>query len=133
LVGLVGDWIELTATGEDAEYRDFISYGQEAVAELQARGAEVIIALTHMEMQHERQLAQQVDGIDLILGGHDHLTMHEVVNRTLIWKTGSAWCALGRLSLYQLAGSEALVRPHYLRVDASIPPAPAMAEVVASY
>lgn len=40
----------------------------------------MIIALTHMRVPNDRLLAEQVPGIDLILGGHDHIIISEVVN-----------------------------------------------------
>jgi len=32
----------------------------------------LIIALTHMRMPNDTTLAESVNGIDIILGGHDH-------------------------------------------------------------
>lgn len=39
-------------------------------ARLQAQGAEVVIALTHMRLPNDLRLAQSAPGIDLVLGGH---------------------------------------------------------------
>jgi 5'-nucleotidase len=33
---------------------------------------DIIIALCHMRLHHDVKLAQQVLGIDIVLGGHDH-------------------------------------------------------------
>lgn len=35
------------------------------------------------------KLAKSVKGIDLILGGHDHLIVHEKVNESVLVKSGS--------------------------------------------
>lgn len=32
----------------------------------------MVIALTHMRLQHDKKFAEEVPGIDLVLGGHDH-------------------------------------------------------------
>ena len=40
---------------------------------LRELGAEIVIALTHMDMISDERLSQEVQGIDLILGGHDHM------------------------------------------------------------
>jgi len=32
----------------------------------------VVIGLTHMSMKNDLLLAEKCDGIDIILGGHDH-------------------------------------------------------------
>lgn len=39
---------------------------------LQAAGADLVIALTHMRQPNDILLAQQVPEIDAVLGGHDH-------------------------------------------------------------
>lgn len=39
---------------------------------IQADGAELVIALTHMRLPNDVKLATQVEGIDAVLGGHDH-------------------------------------------------------------
>lgn len=36
------------------------------------KGADVVIAMTHMRWPNDRKLAEKVDNIDIILGGHDH-------------------------------------------------------------
>lgn len=43
-----------------------------AVAELQAKGVNRIIALTHIGYDKDIELAQKTRGIDLIVGGHSH-------------------------------------------------------------
>ena len=37
------------------------------------QGCDYIIALTHMRTPNDMRLADNVDEIDLILGGHDHV------------------------------------------------------------
>ena len=42
-------------------------------------GADLIVALTHQDLADDRALAAEVDGIDIVLGGHDHdpITVYE--------------------------------------------------------
>ena len=42
------------------------------------QACDFIIALTHMRVENDRLLAHKVDGIDLILGGHDHFYLNEL-------------------------------------------------------
>jgi 5'-nucleotidase len=49
----------------------------------------MIIALTHMMKYNDVKLAQNVEGIDLILGGHDHLIVHELVKKSVVTKSGT--------------------------------------------
>lgn len=133
LVGLVEDWLNLTSAGESARVNDFIAVGQAAAQSLKAQGADMVIALTHMEMRNDRLLAEAVPEIDLILGGHDHEPMHEVVNNTLIWKTGSDFRTLGMLKIITVPGQKAIAIPQYINVTAKTPEDAAVAQVVASY
>lgn len=133
IIGLIGDWFDLTNMGEEAEYVDFVAAGRAAAQELRAQGAEFVVAITHMYLAQDEQLAQAVPEIDLILGGHDHEPITTVVNGTLIWKTGSDFRTLGELGVYLGNGFSPLVVPRFLHVDAAVPDEPAMAEVVAGY
>lgn len=49
----------------------------------------MVIALTHMMKYNDIQLAKQVKGIDLILGGHDHLIASEKINQAVLVKSGT--------------------------------------------
>jgi 2',3'-cyclic-nucleotide 2'-phosphodiesterase (5'-nucleotidase family) len=133
IFGLVGNWLDLVGPNAKAQYSDFIAAGQTIAQDLKAQGAQVIIAVTHMEMDEDRALAQAVPDIDLILGGHDHDPMNEVVNETLIWKTGSDFRTLGELKVFLIPGQKALILPNYIPVTASVAEEPAMAAVVAGY
>lgn len=133
LVGLLGDWLDLVGPSAKASYKDYVGVAQQAVQDLRAQGAQLIIALTHMDMAEDRALAEAVPGIDLILGGHDHEPLHEVVNNTLIWKTGSDFRTLGALKVFVIPGQKAVVLAKQIPVTAAIPEDPAMAVLVADY
>lgn len=46
-----------------------------AVAALTAQGVDKIVALTHLGLAKDRELAATVDGIDIIVGGHSHTVL----------------------------------------------------------
>jgi 2',3'-cyclic-nucleotide 2'-phosphodiesterase (5'-nucleotidase family) len=133
IVGLLGNWLDLVGPNAQAQYNDFITVGQQEVQNLKAQGAQFIIALTHMDMEEDRALAQAIPDIDLIVGGHDHDPMHEIVNNTLIWKTGSDFRTLGELKVFLIPGQKALILPNYIPVTASVAEEPNMAALVADY
>ena len=57
-----------------------------AVRTLKGEGADVIIAITHQDMSDDIDLVKEVAGIDLVIGGHDHVFMQEQVEGTWITK-----------------------------------------------
>ena len=51
-------------------FSDEVSKAQSTVNALQAQGVSHIVALTHLGLEHDYKLAQAVNGIDVIVGGH---------------------------------------------------------------
>src|SRR4029078_10059938 len=68
---------------------------QKAVREARAKGAQVVVLLSHNGMDVDLKLASRVTGIDAILGGHTHDAVPQptlVANRsgkTLVTNAGS--------------------------------------------
>jgi 2',3'-cyclic-nucleotide 2'-phosphodiesterase (5'-nucleotidase family) len=62
----------LSSPGSDVSFAPLKETAAAAVKKLQERGAEVIVALTHIDFAADVALAREVRGIHLILGGHDH-------------------------------------------------------------
>lgn len=56
----------------DVRFLDMVSSAQATVNELQAMGVDRIIALTHVGHAVDLDIARQVNGIDVIVGGHSH-------------------------------------------------------------
>ena len=69
-----------------ARSSDTLAAARVAVAALRGDGARVVIALTHQDMPDDVDLVKRVPGIDLVIGGHDHLFMQQQVNHTWIGK-----------------------------------------------
>ena len=90
----------ISRPGADIEFAPYIETAQKAIKELKANGAEVIVALTHLDIADDRELAQKVEGIHLILGGHNHNPMTIVENDVAIVKSGSDAHYLGVMDLY---------------------------------
>ena len=58
----------------DFVFDDPIVTAQKMVAELR-ESADILIALTHIGLRADERLAQNVEGIDLIVGGHTHAVL----------------------------------------------------------
>merc|ERR1712137_505450 len=76
-VGLVGvvesEWMDTTICFDSSvKYVDQVEVATKIARELREEGAQIVIAVTHSRGPNDILLAQHVDGIDLILGGHDH-------------------------------------------------------------
>ncbi len=73
------------------------------------RKSDLLIALTHTGLEIDKKLAQEVPGLEVIIGGHDHIALPEPL------KVGSVWICqaqyrglfLGRLDL-KIGGEKAV-------------------------
>jgi len=80
---------------EAVTFDDPIAAAKESVTALKAQGVNYIIALSHLGLDEDSvytsiKLAQEVDGIDLIVDGHSHTTLEngQLVRDTLIVQSG---------------------------------------------
>jgi sulfur-oxidizing protein SoxB len=71
------------------------------IAEVKAKGADLVVLLSHNGFDLDRKMARQVDGIDVILTGHTHDALPEVtrVGKTLLVASGSNGKFVSRLDL----------------------------------
>ncbi len=104
ILGLAYPNTPLTSVRKNIEglrFRGAVETAREYVPRLRREGAEIIIALTHLGLSADKHLAENVDGIDVIVGGHSHNRMTESldVRRTLIVQAGAYGSDLGRLDL----------------------------------
>ncbi|XP_075168498.1 snake venom 5'-nucleotidase isoform X2 [Haematobia irritans] len=102
LIGLVEkEWLETLPTIDPKEvtYIDYVEAGNKLAAELRNEGCELIIALTHMRTPNDLNLAQHCSGIDLILGGHDHVYEIKEVNGIKIIKSGTDFRQFSKITI----------------------------------
>ena len=107
--GVIGltteDTVEIASPGKDVIFSNAVAAARQAVAELEKKGINKIIALTHIGWDKDIELAQQVSGIDVILGGHSHTlpTVYPTVvankEPTLVVQAEAYDKYLGRLDL----------------------------------
>ncbi|PWC79637.1 5'-nucleotidase [Azospirillum sp. TSH64] len=102
-VGFLGlitpDTARLSSAGPSLDFPPVLETAAAAVKELRAKGASVVVALTHLTIEEDRELASKVKGIDLILGGHDHDPISFYEGSTLILKAGHDAQYLGVVKL----------------------------------
>jgi 2',3'-cyclic-nucleotide 2'-phosphodiesterase (5'-nucleotidase family) len=82
------------------DFREAQETARHYLPELQSQ-ADLIIALSHAGYDQDVALAQAVDGIDVIVGGHTHtfMEMPRKVGDTIIVQAGAKGEVLGRLEL----------------------------------
>jgi len=75
--------------GMPVNFAPFLPAARLAVAQLKQEGAQVIVALTHMNLHEDQQLVREVRGVNLVLGGHEHIPITVYERGVLILKAGS--------------------------------------------
>jgi len=105
-VGLIGltpaNWRSLYENAFGVELPEEAPLVREHAAALRAEGADVVILLSHLGLDRDRELAVEVGGeLDLIIGGHSHslLAEGEVVAGVPIAQAGEFGEQLGRIEL----------------------------------
>jgi 2',3'-cyclic-nucleotide 2'-phosphodiesterase (5'-nucleotidase family) len=75
-VGIFGLTTEDTAflanPGDNIVFENAVEKSNQTIEMLEAQGVDKIIALSHLGYQPDLDLAEQVNGIDVIVGGHSH-------------------------------------------------------------
>ncbi|XP_030620769.1 5'-nucleotidase-like [Chanos chanos] len=102
LMGLVEEeWLDTlgTVNKTNIQYVDYVSTADRLSEQLRAKGAELVIALTHMRWCNDIRLASESKGLDLILGGHDHEYGVLEVNGIVIVKSGSEFRYLSKVDV----------------------------------
>jgi 2',3'-cyclic-nucleotide 2'-phosphodiesterase (5'-nucleotidase family) len=142
-IGLFGlltpEAARLSSPGPTVTFAPVVPAAKTAVEALRQAGADVIIALTHLSIAEDRDLAQQVSGISVILGGHDHEPITWYEGGTLILKTGSDAHFLGRIDLTMEKkvtekGPQVTVTPSWRMIaNRGVTPDPGVAVEVARY
>ena len=89
----------LSSPGADIRFASVTETAEASVAKLQEMGADVIVALTHLDMATDIALAREVKGIHAILGGHDHDPIVWLAGSVPILKAGYDARHLGALDL----------------------------------
>lgn len=135
-VGIFGLGIKLAGLVADKRkgqtvYLDPVPVAREMVQELRAKGCHLIVCLSHLGLEYEVpqisdiRLAQQVEGIDLIIGGHTHTFLEEPVKilnpagkEVIINQAGWAGIRLGRVDYrFDAAGRTTDVSWHVIPVS----------------
>jgi len=130
----------LASPGRETRFLPYLETAQSMVKALKDQGADVIVAVTHLTIAEDREIAKKVKGIDLILGGHDHEPITYYEGTTLIHKAGydAHWLAAVDLTVIKRAQASGPARVEVVPGWRMIPifgiePDPQVAAIVKSH
>ncbi|WP_299153436.1 5'-nucleotidase C-terminal domain-containing protein [uncultured Tateyamaria sp.] len=72
---LATDTVETSSPGENVVFQDEIEALAQDAATLEAEGVDIIIALNHVGLNKDLDIAAAVPAIDVVIGGHSHTYM----------------------------------------------------------
>lgn len=111
-LGIAFDGLVLPQMHEGVRYVDPFTAARRCVSQLRGRGCSLVVCLSHLGYRYrdsrpsDTLLAQEVEGIDLILGGHTHtfldepdVHVHASGRRTLVHQVGWGGIRLGRVDV----------------------------------
>jgi 5'-nucleotidase len=101
-IGLIGFLLpetkQTSSMDDNLIVRDYCETAREFVPKMKAAGANVIIGLTHLAMNQDKELAKCAP-FDLILGGHEHTLLQSSSNGTPIFKMTADAREMGKFNL----------------------------------
>lgn len=93
---------------------------------------DLLVLVSHMGSSHDRELLEEETAYDLVIGGHSHEVIDEVVNGTLLTQTGKNLQNVGATTV-RLRGHEVVSVDFRLVPLAPYEPAEEYAEMVETY
>lgn len=142
-IGIFGlttpDTASLSSPGPDVTFLPLAATAQESAAALRAEGADLVIALTHAVYQDDLETLRQASGVDILLGGHDHLVLVHYDGKQAILKAGSQGNFIGILDIVMdrvegRSGPELVWQPNFSMVNTiDVEEDPEIAQRVVAY
>ncbi|EEP78129.1 conserved hypothetical protein [Uncinocarpus reesii 1704] len=95
-IGVIGlgerEWLAtINSLPPNLIYKSASETAKELVPALREQGAEIVIAITHQREPNDNKLANNLpEGlVDIILGGHDHYYLHNIINGVHVLRSGT--------------------------------------------
>lgn len=102
ITGLINEEApEVTSMGENAKVLPAVEAMKTIVPEMKQAGAQLIVVSSHLASPDARVVAEEVDGIDLIVGDHAAMAYEspEKIHDTLLWFVGDEFEFVGEINL----------------------------------
>ena len=99
LFGLVLPETKITSRpGDNVEFRSPCDTAKEVVSELHGQGVKVVVALTHLSMREDKEVARCAN-VNLIVGGHEHTLLQSQAGVAPIFKMTADAREMGQIDL----------------------------------
>ena len=134
IFGLVLPETKITSKpGDNVEFRNPCETAKAIVSELHGQGVKVIVALTHLSMREDKEVARCA-GVNLIIGGHEHTLLESHAGNAPIFKMTSDARELGRIDLnISPTGELESIDWKVIPVDSTTPEAPEFTAIYKKY
>jgi 5'-nucleotidase len=135
IFGLVLPETKITSRpGPNVEFRSPCDTAKEVVSELHGQGVKVVVALTHLSMREDKEVARCAD-VNLIVGGHEHTLLESHAGIAPIFKMTSDARELGRidLNISPATGELESIDWKVIPVDSTTKEAPEFAAIYRKY
>ena len=135
---LTPETAHLSSPGPGVSFQPLEAVAEQTAASLRERGADIVVALTHLDIARDRALGRSA-GIDIILGGHEHDPIMFYEGGTLILKAGTdaRYLAVADIALEKRESrgrTRVFMRPEWRLVStAGVAPDPEVAALVKTY
>ena len=135
IFGLVLPETKITSRpGPDVDFTNTCDTAKAMVSQIRAQGAKVVIALTHLSMGEDKEVAR-CSHVDVIIGGHEHTLLQSAAGGAPIFKMTADARELGRidLNISKSTGEVESIDWKIIPVNAEIAPDPQFASVTNKY
>ncbi|MBL7815900.1 MAG: bifunctional metallophosphatase/5'-nucleotidase [Saprospiraceae bacterium] len=129
----LGMWsVVLDANKKDyIHYSDLFERSQNIIDSVLKKQTDVVVGLTHVAIETDKELAKQNPSVSLIMGGHEHNNMRHVVGKTVITKAdANAKTAYVHRCSYSLKTKQVTISSELVKIDDKMADEPTVASVV---
>jgi 5'-nucleotidase len=95
---LLPETTQTSRPGPNVDILDPCTTANQVIPKIREAGAQVIVALTHLSMAEDKELAR-CSGVDVIIGGHEHTLLESMAGHAPIFKMTADAREMGRIDL----------------------------------
>ncbi|MEA3304017.1 MAG: 5'-nucleotidase C-terminal domain-containing protein [Pseudomonadota bacterium] len=135
MIGIFGLTIDSQHPAYVESFSDPVMTARHMSGQLRSQGAEIVIALTHLTLDQDKQILQQLGdkGPDIIFGGHEHNQQMVEVGRRLVIKADADALTAAVSLITPGKGGPPMVENRFEQIPGKLQHDPQMAAQVAAW